>query len=45
MAYGGGYTHDFAGIAELLGKHFTSADVRHFPFPDEVRALGWLETA
>ena len=35
----------FAGIAELLGKHFTSAEVRHFPFPDEVKALGWLETA
>ena len=35
----------FAGIAELLGKHFTSAEVRHFPFPDEVKALGWLESA
>lgn len=35
----------FAAIAESLGSHFTSAEVRHFPFPDEVKALGWLETA
>ena len=34
-----------AGIAESLGKHFTSAEVRHFPFPDDVKALDWLETA
>lgn len=31
-----------AGIAELLGKHFTSAEVRHFPFSDDVEALEWL---
>ncbi len=35
----------FAGMAELLGKHFTSAEVRHFPFSDDVKALDWLETA
>jgi hypothetical protein len=34
-----------AGIVELLGKHFTSAEVRHFPFPDDVKALDWLKTA
>jgi hypothetical protein len=34
-----------AGIAESLGKHFTSAEVRHFPFPDNVKALDWLKTA
>lgn len=33
----------FAVIAEMLGKHFTSAEVRHFPFPEEVKALRWLE--
>jgi len=34
-----------ARIAESLVKHFTSADVRHFPFPNDVQALNWLETA
>lgn len=34
-----------AGMAESLGKHFMSADVRHFPFPDGAQALQWLETA
>ena len=34
-----------AGIAESLGNHFTSAEVRHFPFPDDVKALDWLKTA
>ena len=34
-----------AGMAELLGTHFTSAQVRHFPFSDDVKALDWLETA
>ncbi len=33
-----------AGIAESLGKHFTSAEIRHFPFADEVKALDWLKT-
>jgi len=35
----------FAGIAESLGKHFTSAEVQHFPFVDEAKALDWLKTA
>ena len=34
-----------AGIAESLSKHFTSAEVRHFPFVDDVKALDWLKTA
>ncbi|MFY9329332.1 MAG: STAS/SEC14 domain-containing protein [Georgfuchsia sp.] len=34
-----------AGIAESLAKHFTSAEVRHFPFTDDVKALDWLQTA
>lgn len=34
-----------AGMAELLGKHFTSAEIRHFPFTDDAKALEWLETA
>ena len=33
-----------AGMAELLGKHFTSAEVRRFPFAEDAKALGWLET-
>jgi hypothetical protein len=32
-----------AGLAESLGKHFTSAEVRHFPFADDAKALEWLE--
>jgi hypothetical protein len=35
----------FAGIAEALGKHFISADVRHFPYSDDVKALEWLKSA
>ena len=27
------------GMAEQLGKHFTSAEVRHFPFADDAKAL------
>lgn len=27
------------------GKHFTSAEIRHFPYSDEVKALDWLQTA
>ena len=34
-----------AGLAESLVKHFTSAEVKHFPFSDGVKALEWLETA
>ena len=34
-----------AEVAESLGKHFTSAEVRHFPFTDYDQALDWLGTA
>jgi len=33
-----------AGIAETLGKHFTSAEIRHFSYAEEAKALGWLES-
>ena len=32
-----------AGMAELLGKHFTSAEVRHFAFSDDAKAMTWLQ--
>ena len=35
----------FARIAQAIGEHFTSAEVRHFPFLDEAKALDWLKTA
>lgn len=31
-----------AGVAETLGKHFTSAEVRHFAYADEEKAMAWL---
>jgi len=34
-----------AGIAESVGRHFTSAAVMHFPFVDDAKAMGWLEAA
>lgn len=34
-----------AGMAELLGKHFISAEIKHFPFSDDEKALAWLEEA
>lgn len=34
-----------AGIAESVSRHFTSADVMHFPFADGAKALGWLKAA
>ena len=34
-----------AGVAESLGKHFTSAEVRHFSFPDDQKAMDWLMSA
>jgi hypothetical protein len=33
-----------SGLAESLGKHFTSAEVRHFDFDDRDAALNWLKT-
>lgn len=32
-----------AGVAEMMGKHFTSAEFRHFPFADDAKALEWLQ--
>lgn len=34
-----------AGVAESLGRHFTSAEVKHFPFPDDTQAMDWLKAA
>lgn len=34
-----------AGVAQSLAKHFTSADVMHFAFPDGAKALNWLQSA
>ena len=34
-----------AGIAESLGNHFVSAEIKHFPFVDEAKALDWLKSA
>lgn len=34
-----------AAIAESLGKHFTSAEIKRFPFADEAKALAWLTPA
>jgi len=31
-----------ANVAESLGRHFTSAEVKHFPFPDDAEAMDWL---
>ena len=33
-----------AVMAELLGKHFTSAEVKHFSPDDEAKALEWLKS-
>jgi hypothetical protein len=33
-----------ASIAESLGRHFTSAELRHFPFVEDLKALDWLKT-
>ena len=34
-----------ADMAESLGKHFSSAEIRHFPFSDDEAASNWLEIA
>jgi len=34
-----------ASIAQSLGKHFTSAEVMHFPFAEDAKALDWLKAA
>jgi hypothetical protein len=33
-----------ARVAEALANHFTSAEIRHFPFADYDAALAWLKT-
>lgn len=32
-----------ARTAEMLGKHFTSAEVRHFAYTDDAQAMEWLQ--
>lgn len=32
-----------ANLAESLAKHFTSAEVEHFPHTDEAKAMEWLQ--
>jgi hypothetical protein len=34
-----------AGAAESIGQHFTSAEIKYFPFTDEQPAMQWLTTA
>ncbi len=34
-----------ASTAQAIGKHFTSADVMHFPFVEDAKALDWLKAA
>jgi hypothetical protein len=34
-----------ANLAETLGKHFTSAEVKHFPYAEQDESLDWLEGA
>jgi hypothetical protein len=29
-------------LAQTLGKHFVAAEIKHFPFADENKALAWL---
>ena len=33
-----------ATIAEALARHFAAAEIRHFPFADYEKAMGWLKT-
>lgn len=32
-----------ADMVKLLAKHFISAEIRHFPFDDDAKALEWLQ--
>ncbi len=34
-----------ARVAEALAKHFTAAEIKHFPFADYETALNWLKTS
>jgi hypothetical protein len=35
----------FAGVAQTLAKHMTAAEIRKFPYPEDEKALDWLETS
>lgn len=32
-----------ADLAQWFGRHFTAAEVRHFPYAQETQALQWLQ--
>jgi len=34
-----------AGVAEAIAGHFAAAELRHFPYADEEKALAWLNGA
>lgn len=34
-----------ADMAESLGNHFTSAEIKHFSYVEEAKALEWLKSA
>ena len=34
-----------AGFLEALGRHFVAAEVKHFPYVDQAKALNWLKAA
>ena len=34
-----------AGVLEALGKHFVAAEVKHFPYLEQAKALDWLKEA
>ena len=34
-----------ASVAESMGTHFMAAEIKHFPFADDAKALEWLEAA
>ncbi|MEP6885523.1 MAG: STAS/SEC14 domain-containing protein [Gammaproteobacteria bacterium] len=33
----------FGDLAESLGRHFVSAEIKHFRYSDDVKALDWLK--
>lgn len=33
-----------APVAEAIAKHFTVAEIKHFPFAEDEKALNWLKT-
>jgi hypothetical protein len=34
-----------APVAEAVAKHFTAAEIKHFPFAEHEMALNWLKTS